>query len=300
MGRESNKKRRATSAQTAREKAAAARAEQQRIDQRRRALVILSSVVAFAVVAAVIAVVALTHKSHSDNIRTVGPASVVNAIKTVPVATLDAVGTGGIATANGPKPITGTPLTSAGKPELLYIGAEFCPYCAAERWSMAVALSRFGTLSGLKLTKSSSSDVYPNTATLDFISTKYASKYLSFVAVENEDRAHNSLQPVTSAEQALWTRYEPGGATSYPFLDIGNKYAVTTPTFVPTMLAGLTQAQIASRLGNATDPVAQAVDGAANLLTASICGMTNNQPADVCSDKTIAGLQTQINGQTSS
>ena len=40
--------------------------------------------------------------------------------------------------------ISDTALTSNGKPEMLYIGAEFCPYCAASRWSMALALSRFG------------------------------------------------------------------------------------------------------------------------------------------------------------
>ena len=45
--------------------------------------------------------------------------------------------------------IKDTALTSNGKPEILYIGAEFCPYCAAERWAIAVALSRFGTLSPL-------------------------------------------------------------------------------------------------------------------------------------------------------
>jgi hypothetical protein len=30
----------------------------------------------------------------------------------------------------------------AGKPEMLYIGAEFCLYCAELRWPLAVALSR--------------------------------------------------------------------------------------------------------------------------------------------------------------
>ena len=51
---------------------------------------------------------------------------------------------------SAPTTITGAPLTSGGKPEMLYIGAEYCPYCAAERWAMIVALSRFGTFSGLR------------------------------------------------------------------------------------------------------------------------------------------------------
>ena len=47
------------------------------------------------------------------------------------------------------EPVTGCPaaLTGpSGSPELFYYGAEYCPYCAAERWSVVIALSRFGTL----------------------------------------------------------------------------------------------------------------------------------------------------------
>ena len=64
----------------------------------------------------------------------------------VPASVLAQVGIG----ASSPqalKPVTGPALTSGGKPEMLYIGAEWCPYCAAERWAMAVALRRFGTFS---------------------------------------------------------------------------------------------------------------------------------------------------------
>jgi hypothetical protein len=32
---------------------------------------------------------------------------------------------------------------------MLYIGAEYCPYCAAERWPLVMALSKFGTFSNL-------------------------------------------------------------------------------------------------------------------------------------------------------
>ena len=38
-----------------------------------------------------------------------------------------------------------TALTEAGLPEMLYMGAEYCPFCAAERWAMVMALSKFGT-----------------------------------------------------------------------------------------------------------------------------------------------------------
>ena len=70
-------------------------------------------------------------------------ASLITTTTSVPTATLNKIGGG--TTTSPPKTISGAPLTSGGKPEVLYIGAEYCPYCAAERWSMVVALSRFGT-----------------------------------------------------------------------------------------------------------------------------------------------------------
>jgi hypothetical protein len=297
MGRETNKQRRQAVADNARQKAAAARAQQQRAEQRRRAMVILSTVVALAVVAVVIVVIAVTHKSHTTAIadnRALAPTSVVDAVRTVPKTTLDAVGQGTLIGA--PQPVSGTPLTSGGKPELLYIGAEFCPYCAAERWSMAVALSRFGTLNQIRLTKSASNDTDPNTSTLDFLKSSYTSRYLDFTAVENEDRDRQPLESVSSTENALWGKYT-GNNRGFPFLDFGNKYTITSPTFDPKTLAGLSQTEIASKLATPNDPVAKAVDGSANVITASICGMTNNKPASVCSDPVITGLQTKIDNE---
>ena len=72
--------------------------------------------------------------------------ALIGKVTSVPAATLDQVG-GGTVTAP-PTTISGAALTSGGKPEMLYIGAEYCPYCAAERWAMIVALSRFGTFKG--------------------------------------------------------------------------------------------------------------------------------------------------------
>ena len=43
-----------------------------------------------------------------------------------------------------------TPLTNSGKIVIVYVGAEYCPYCAAERWAIVTALETFGTFSGLQ------------------------------------------------------------------------------------------------------------------------------------------------------
>ncbi|TME45316.1 MAG: DUF929 domain-containing protein [Chloroflexi bacterium] len=122
-------------------------------------------------------------------------ASVISHATKVSPAVLDAVGTGG-----APSPLTrvsGAPLTgSNGKAELLFLGAEWCPYCAAERWAMVVALSHFGTFAGLRLTTSSSTDVYPDTHTLSF----YGSQLLQGLSWQQiASVLSNAQSPVTKA-----------------------------------------------------------------------------------------------------
>src|SRR5258706_4760621 len=108
-------------------------------------------------------------------------------------------------------------------PEVFYMGAEYCPYCAAERWPMIIALSRFGTFSNLKTTSSSSSDVYPNTPTFTFHGATYTSQYVDFVSVETTDRNQNTLETPTAAQQALVNQYDTGG--SIPLVDFCNPYS---------------------------------------------------------------------------
>jgi hypothetical protein len=200
------------------------------------------------------------------------------------------VGTGSGVTP--PQVLKGQPkLTDGNKPELLYIGAEFCPYCAAERWAMVMALSRFGTWTGLTETTSSPWDAYPATATFSFRDAKLTSQYFSFVSVEHETNDNGGsgtrklFQPLTNAQSALWSKYSThfGEQTGYPFLDFDNKIFVLGPSYVPDVLAGLNQQEIAAKLSNAKDVVTQRIVGTANYLTASICAMTGNQPASVCS-----------------
>ena len=56
---------------------------------------------------------------------------------------------------------SGPPLTIGGKPAIVFVSEESCPFCAAERWSLVVALSHFGTWSHLGFTTSSAADVRP-------------------------------------------------------------------------------------------------------------------------------------------
>jgi thiol-disulfide isomerase/thioredoxin len=269
--------------QSAKEKLAAQRARARRAQARRRALVVGGSItVVLAVVAALIAVKLTRTPGHVAPATT--DATVERAIASVPAATFNAVGAG---TATGLKAISGQPeLILDGKPEVLYMGGEYCPYCAAERWAIAAALGRFGVLSGAGFIHSSPTDVYPNTPTLSFYKASYTSKYLAFVPVEwyseQPDQATTTgyayLQQPTPQQAAVFDRY--GG--SFPFVDIGNRYLVPQAQYLPSALAGLNWAQVAAAMRDPSSPVATDIDGAANMITAAICKLTHGQPASVC------------------
>jgi hypothetical protein len=231
-------------------------------------------------------------------------ASLITTTTSVPAATLDRVGAG--QTTSPPKSISGAPLVSGGKPEVLYIGAEYCPYCAAERWSMVVALSRFGTLSGLGLTRSAAKDgagqaePYPNTPTWTFAHVSYASKYLTFTPVETYTNVpdpatgfYTPLQTPTAQQRALLTKYDAAYNDAIPFIDFGNKFLTVGASYDPGVLTGLTWNQIAADLHAPGSAVAAAVLGVANYMTAAICGITNDQPGSACTPA-VRSLQAKI------
>src|SRR5258707_5986927 len=287
--------------QDAREKVAAQRAAARSAEIRRQVLLAGGSVAVVIAIVLTFVFIKLGNNSSSggsasSTTGTALPASVVNNVTGVPPGTLNTVGIGSLSGGLPIKAISGTRLTSGGKPQMLYIGAEFCPYCAAMRWSMAVALSRFGTLGPLTgIHSAPAPEVFPNTATLTFRAQKYSSPYLTFTAIEHQKVNHQTLQPVSKAQEALWVKY---GSTSqgpgYPFIDFGNKTVITGPLFTPQVLQGLTWAQVASKLKNPNDPVAQAVDGAANYVTASICKMTGDKPGTVCTAAPIKTIEAKL------
>jgi Domain of unknown function (DUF929) len=304
---------------------AAQREAQRRSDQRKRIYIAGGSI--FVVVIVVIAIVLVKLNSGSGTVADAsnGPTgtaltSLVNQVTGVPTATTDKVGSGGVesglfvstetsAEASSASSqlgsyfgtVNGTTLTSGGKPEVLYLGAQYCPYCAAQRWAMANALSRFGTFTGLTTTHSSSTDSYPNTPTLTFYGSTYTSKYINFTSVEettnyrightsNTSVGYQTLQTPTTAETTIAQSYDPGG--SIPFIDMGNKYVQVgnLAPLSPSMLAGKTWAQVAAAMNDPTSSLGQAEIGNANYMTAGICKLTGELPASACTP-TIQTLQ---------
>jgi hypothetical protein len=298
-----------------RERITAQRAAAHRAQVRNRLLLAVGAIV---VVIVIVVVLVISRGSSPGPAKSTGPAGptggalsqLITQTTTVPQATLNEVGGGQVSAK--PASITGSPLTSGGKPEMLYVGAEYCPYCAAERWAMIVALSRFGTFSGLATTHSAARDgagnaePYPNTSTWTFAHATYTSKFLTFTPVEEftnipdpKTGGYTSLQTPTSAQQALVNKYDgppyvpAADAGSIPFVDYGNKFQTIGASYDPGVLQGLTWNQIAADLRAPASPVAKSVLGTANYMTAAICGLTGDQPATVCASG-IKSLQSQI------
>jgi Domain of unknown function (DUF929) len=290
--------------QSAREKIAAQREAARKAERRNRILITGGSTLAVLVIVLVFIIVKVSQGSpsspgNSSSTGTPLPASVASQVTGVPAATLDKVGKGLVpAFTKGQPPFTagsGAALTSGGKPEMLYIGAEYCPYCAAMRWSMAVALSRFGTLTPLHGIHSSSTDVNPNTATLTFYKTGYHSPYLAFTPVETTTVSKAPLQNPTQAQNAVWAKYEPDPNTrGYPFIAFSNKQVMKGPIYDAGVLQGKSWSQIAAALKNPASPIAQSVNGAANYITGAICQMTNNQPASVCNSAAVTAVKSGL------
>lgn len=266
---------------------ALAEASGARAARRRRLLSVLGPIGAVLLVVAVLVVVKLAGDSgtpKSGDRASAAAAAVIQDLTGVPAATFDAVGVG--TSKPAPKPINDELALQDGKPRVLYIGAEYCPYCAAERWPMIVALSRFGTWSGLKQSSSPPApEAFPNTATFTFHGSSYASDVLSFTGVETQsnqvvDGKFAPLDTLTKADADIMSRHNETGGI--PFVYLGGKYVLNGATFDPGVLAGKTHEQIAAALADPKSDVAKGVDGAANSITAAVCKLTGEKPAAVC------------------
>jgi hypothetical protein len=268
----------------AREKIAAQRAAQQRTRARQRWLVSIAAVgVVLATVVGFVAV-KLTSGTAAAASESSAPQGVVSQVTTVPAAVLARVRGGGTVTPLQTVKAAAAALIADGKPAIVFVSEESCPFCAAERWPLVVALSHFGTWGHLGVTRSSATDVFPNTATLSFRTAGYHSPTLTLRTTELTDNRGHPLQPLTSLDTKLIRAYDvppyvnsADQSGAVPFLDIGNRYILAGAQYNPQILAGLSQAQIASQLRNPASPVAKAIDGSANVIIAAINNMLHHQ-----------------------
>jgi len=248
---------------------------------------------------------ALTHVSSPT--APVTPAvtspAVLATLSSVPSSTFDAIGVTAPGTTLTPPSVVADPPPSGNRPEVLFVGSEFCPFCAAERWPLVVALARFGTFTRLHNSSSAAQSVFPDTSTFTFADAVYSSRYVTLTGVElysdttGPDGTFTRLARLTPSQAALVARYSPQGdgvtTGSSPFVDVAGRLIAVTSGFSPALLAGQSQSQIAGEIarptplvvgsgGTTPPPTGQAVIAVANQLSAGICAATHQRPATVC------------------
>ncbi len=254
---------------------------------------------------AALILVKATQKSKAATETRPAPPGVVTQITTLPASAFEAAGAPGSDGNMTALPADTPSLSSNGKPQVLYVGAEYCPFCAAERWPLTVALSRFGTFSGLGQTESASADVYPNTRTISYFGSTYTSPYRTFTPVETETNqpaaggGYTPLQPLTPEQQQVLRTYDVppyvhGSGGAIPFGDLGGVYLVSGASYDPNLLRGLSMEQIAAKIADPTSALGKAVLASANRYTAALCQITKAQPANVCSSQVVQAATTQL------
>ena len=254
----------------------------------------------------------------SGNSPALASPAVVNIVTNIPASVFNQVGVG----ANPPKTVggkwTGTvavpfavlknqpkvPINSE-KPTFVYYGAEDCPFCALMRWSLVMALSRFGTFTNLHETMSSGTDIYPNTPTFTFYRSSYTSPYVNFTPFEYLNRLQQQLQVPPQWVLQLYLKYDgtssgqPAptyniwGSAGIPFVDANNHYtsAGDPPSFAPAEKVlqdgGPGRLAIAQAMATPDGQVGLTFDAGAfiaesNYMSAAICNEDHNKPSSVC------------------
>jgi Domain of unknown function (DUF929) len=222
------------------------------------------------------------------------PAAVLSELDNVPVSAL--VANAEAANANQVSPPTTLPanaprISSNGRPEIIYIGAQFCASCAGERWALVIALSKFGTFKNLSGT--TSSDTYPGGPTFSFYGATYTSKYLSFVTDEQTprsvDRSTGSYENVlilSQQEHNIMTAWDVAPYTSQsgsvPFLYIGGEFLLSNFQYDanPVSLMSFHTALGVMTSGQST--ISKHVQAAAGYLLGDFCALTQEQPGPAC------------------
>lgn len=276
--------------------------------------VVLVGAVVVAVVAIVIVAVSThspsgttttTPRTHTAQVPAAQPvtATIAREVTTIPASIFNAVGvTSDTAPASAPKMISGQPgITFDGKVGVLYVGAEYCPYCGAERWALAAAMARFGSVSGLETMTSSCTDVDPCTQTFTFEHARFTSPYITFEAREIYSNVplptgdgYEPLQKLNRQQTTIFSTYDTSkftggtGGGSFPFVDVDNRFLIDGASYSPAILQGQSRSQIAAGLATANSPVTRAIVATANYLSAAVCATDGDKPASVCTGAGVA------------
>ena len=183
-----------------------------------------------------------------------------------------------------------------GKLLVFFMGAEHCPFCAAERWAIVRALSKYGQWSGLKQTMSAARDEsFLNLPTYDLTEATYTSPHVEFDSREIRDREFKPLQKLLKTEDKIVRKYNP--ERTIPFLLIGGRFMQLDAGFSPKIFIGHTFRQTETELKKIESEIRKTIDDEANIISALLC--VSGLPPELCKETGVAELISQINAELS-
>ena len=287
----------------ARARAAEMRAKQAREAQRRRVLLATGAIAVVIVIVVGLVLVKVIGKDDDDDGSRVAEVGHFRAARGRAHGRHDGPGLASATRSVPPvsrrcrRGIDAPALTENGKPKVLYIGAEYCPFCAAAALAdgrRPVAVRRPGPAS--RAQQSAAEDVFPEHPDAVLPRGQVHQRLSDVRRLRDRDQqaGRRSVHPArhaAGADQKIFDTYNKppyiDSAGGIPFANIGGKYVTSGASFSPELLEGKSRAEIAAALSDPSSDIAKAVVGNANVLTAAICEATGNKPA-VC---TSAGVQ---------
>jgi thiol-disulfide isomerase/thioredoxin len=181
-----------------------------------------------------------------------------------------------------------------GKLTVFFMGAEYCPYCAAERWAIVRSLQKFGQWEGLKQTISAArNQPFLNLPTYDFTEATYNSPHIEFVAREIKDREFKPFQKLSKTEEKIVRKHDP--KKEIPFLLIAGRFMQIGSGFPPKIFIGHTFRQTETELKKVESEIRKTIDEEANVISALLC--LSGLPPELCKEAGTAQLVAQANAK---
>lgn len=189
--------------------------------------------------------------------------------------------------------VTNEPLKrSSGKSLVFFMGAGFCPFCAAERWAIVSALNNFGKWEGITESTSAGNDEkYLNIPTLNFAQPKYTSNYVEFIGRETADRNFEPLQELSEKDHEILDTFNPDHMI--PFLLIDGQFMQVGSGYSPAILEGMDHEKVKAELENPLSPVGKTMRAEIDNISALVCKSIGGK-AYACSSDSIKNLIAEI------
>ena len=180
-----------------------------------------------------------------------------------------------------------------GKSLVFFMGAGFCPFCAAERWAIVNALSNFGRWEGLVDDKSAGQDEkYLNVPTVSFARATYTSDLVEFVGRETADRNFEPLQELGEKDYEILDTFNPDQII--PFLLIDGQFMQVGAGYSPQLLEGMDNAKVKKELADPNSVVGKAMQAEIDNITALICKSVGGKGGAACGSENVKSLVSKI------